>query len=259
MKEGIVRLQLHVCGLVVLGLLASSPVFAAIPLITDDTGTQGRTKFQLELSGEYGHHEEESVTNKNSELSATLTYGIVDPVDIILSIPYQAWHADDPESEARGSGLSDLAIEAKWRFYEKDGFSFAVKPGFTIPTGDAGKDLGNGKITYYLYFIASKEMNPWASHLNLAYIRNNNTGDDRKDIWHASLASTVDVMKNLKLAVDIGVGTNSENSSNTPPAYLLGGPIYSLAEDFDIGLGLKAGLTNPETDVAVRGGIADPF
>ncbi|MGE5300568.1 MAG: transporter [Acidobacteriota bacterium] len=184
MKEGIVRLQLHVSGLVVLGLLASSPVFAAIAFITDDTGTQGRAKF-----------------------------------------------------------------------YERDDFSFAVKPAFTIPTGDEGKDLGNGKITYCLYFIASKEMNPLAFHLKLDYIRNNNTGVDRKDIWHASLASTVDVMKNLKLAGDIGVETNFGNSSNTPPACLLGGAIYSLAENFDIGLGLKAGLTKPETDVAVGGGI----
>ena len=66
-------------------------------------------------------------------------------------------------------------------------------------------------------------------------------------------------MRNLKLVGDIGVETNPENSSNTPPAYLLGGAIYSLAENFDIGLGLKAGLTKPETDVAVRGGIAYRF
>jgi hypothetical protein len=259
LKEERVRLRLHICGLVVLGLLASGPVFAAIPLITDDAGTQGKGKFQLELSGEYGHDEGESATDKTSQLSATLTYGIIGPVDIVLSIPYQAWHTDGPGSETRGSGVSDLAIEAKWRLYERSGLSFALKPGVTIPTGDEGEDLGNGKMTCYLYFIASKEMDPWALHFNLGYIRNNNSEDDRENIWHASLASTVDVMKNLKLAGDIGVETNPESSSGTPPAYILGGAIYSVNENFDLGLGLKAGITKPEADIAVRGGITYRF
>ena len=233
--------------------------YAAIPLVTDDTGTQGKGKFQLELSGEYAHDKQESVTNKNSSFSATLTYGIADPVDIILSIPYQSWHADDSGSKTSESGFSDLAIETKWRFYEKEGLSFALKPGFTIPTGDDKKDLGNGKITYYLYLITSKEMNPWSFHLNLAYIRNENKEYDRKNMWHASLASTVEVVKNLKLVGDIGVESNPERSSSNPPAYILGGLIYSPRENFDIGLGLKGGLTKSETDVALRGGITWRF
>jgi len=240
-------------------LVTAGSAFAAIPLITDDTGTQGKGKFQLEFSCEYGHDSEERITAKTADLSATLTYGIIDPIDIVLSLPYQIWHSDDSESETRGSGISDLAIEAKWRFYEKEGLSLALKPGFTIPTGDEEKGLGAGKLTYYLYFIASKEINPWAFHINLAYIRNETKGDDRQDIWHASLASTVDLMKNLKLVGDVGVETNPESSSTTPPVYILGGLIYSLSENFDIGLGVKGGLTKPETDIAVRGGITWRF
>ena len=83
-----------------IGLLCSS-VYAAIPLITDDTGTQGKGKFQLELAGEYGHDKEEAVTNKNSDFSATLTYGVVDSLDIVLSVPYQFWHTDEKGSEAK--------------------------------------------------------------------------------------------------------------------------------------------------------------
>ena len=233
--------------------------YAAIPLVTDDTGTQGKGKFQLELFGEYAHDKQESVTNKDGAFSTTLTYGIADPVDIILTIPYQSWHSDDSGSKTNEGGLSDLAIETKWRFYEKEGLSFALKPGFTIPTGDDKKDLGNGKMTYYLYFITSKEVNPWSFHLNLAYIRNENKEDDRKDIWHASLASTIDVMKNLKLVGDIGVESNPERSSSNPPAYIIGGLIYSTIENFDIGLGLKGGLTKSEADIAVRGGITWRF
>ncbi|MDA8433788.1 MAG: transporter [Nitrospiraceae bacterium] len=259
MRKSVVRLQVQICLLAILIVPASNPVFAAIPLITDDTGTQGKGKFQLEVAGELGHDKEEPVTNRNSDLAAALTYGATETVDMVLAIPYSSWRSDDSGSVTRESGFSDLSVEAKWRFYEEKGLSLAVKPGLTIPTGDSDRDLGNGKMTWYLYLIASKEVNPWAFHLNLAYIRNNNTGDDRDDLWHASLATTVDVAKGLKIVGDLGVATNPEGSSDTPPAYVLGGVIYSVSENFDAGLGLKAGLTKPEADVAVRGGITYRF
>jgi hypothetical protein len=233
-------------------------LFAAIPLLTDDTGTQGKGKFQLELLGEYAHEREEIVSDKVAFLS-TLTYGIADPVDIAINIPYQFWRSSDSDLETTGSGLSDLAIELKWRFYEKEGFSLALRPGFTIPIGDDKKDLGSGMMRYYLIFITSKEMDPWSFHLNLAYIRNNNTGDDRTDLWHASFASTVEIVKKLKLVGEIGIESNPEPSSTNPPAYILGGLIWSPRGNLDLGLGVKAGLTNSETDIAIRGGITWRF
>lgn len=237
----------------------AGPAFAAIPLITDDTGTQGKGRFQIEVFGEYGHDRKETAANDNTDLAVTLTYGISAPVDLILNIPYQSWQTSSSDSRARGNGLSDRAIETKWRFYESRGLSFALKPGFTIPTGDEEKDLGSGKADYYLYFIASDEIEPWAFHVNLAYMRNNNRENDREAIWHASLASTVDVWKNVKIVGDTGVETNPESSSNNPPVYILGGLIYSPWETFDIGFGIKGGLTETEPDIAVRGGITWRF
>jgi hypothetical protein len=241
-----------------IGLFCST-VYAAIPLVTDDTGTQGKGKFQLELAGEYAHDKEEGVTNKDSTFSAALTYGLADTIDVVLAVPYQSLRSDEAGCRTRENGMSDLAIEAKWRLYEKDGLSLALKPGVTFPTGNDEKELGAGKMTYYLYFITSKEMAPWSFHLNLAYFRNENKGDDRKDIWHASAASTVEVMKGLKLVGDIGIETNPEAASGNSPAYILGGLIYSPAENIDIGLGVKGGLTKSETDIAVRGGVTWRF
>jgi hypothetical protein len=239
--------------------LTAGSSFAAIPLITDDTGTQGKGKFQVELFGEYGDDEEDRLTNKTSDLSATLTYGLIDPVDIVLSVPYQAWREDDSDSVIKGNGIGDLAVEAKWRFFESEGLSCALKPGTTIPTGNEDKGLGTGRTTYYLYLIASKEIETKTFHINLAYIRNENMVDERKDLWHASVAATVEVMKNLQLVADFGGETNPDRSSHTPPVYILGGLIYSPSENVDIGLGVKGGLTKPETDIAVSGGVTYRF
>ncbi len=240
-------------------LAAAEAAFAGIPLITDDTGTQGKGNFQFELFGEYGQDGEARVTTKTSDLSATLTYGIIDSADIILGIPYEAWRSNDSESVKKGSGIGDLSLEAKWRFYEKEGLSFAFKPGFTIPTGDEEKGLGAGRPTYHLLFVATEQMKPWEFDVNVGYLYNENSVGERKNIWSASLDGQLEVLKNLKLVLDAGVATNPDSSSNTPPVFILGGLIWSLRENLDIGMGVKGGLTKPETDIAVRGGITWRF
>jgi len=249
--------RLFLSAVIVLGTAGAA--FAAIPLITDDTGTQGRGNFQLELFGEYGHDREGIITTKTSDVSATLTYGLIETVDIVLGIPYQAWSSDNSESLVKGNGIADLSLEAKWRFYEKEGLSLALKPGFTIPTGDTEKGLGAGRPTYHLLFIATKQMKPWEFDMNVGYLYNENTAGERKNIWSASLDAQVEVVKDLKLALDVGLATNPDSSSDTPPAYVLGGLIWSLRENLDIGLGVKVGLTKPETDISVRGGITWRF
>jgi hypothetical protein len=232
---------------------------AAIPLVTDDTGTQGKGNFQLELFGEYGHDHEEILTTKTSDVSLTLTYGITEPVDIVLAIPYQAWRSEGSESGEEGDGIGDLSIEAKWRLYEKEGLSLALKPGLTIPTGNEEKGLGAGSPTYYVRLIATQVMRPWEFDMNVGYLHNSNATGERKNIWSASLDAQLEVVKNLKVALDVGVATNPDSSSDTPPVYILGGLIWSLRENLDIGLGVKSGLTSPETDISVRGGITWRF
>jgi len=244
----------------VLFALCATNSFAAIPLITDDTGTQGKGNFQLELFGEYGHEGEPVITTKTGNLSVTLTYGIIDAVDIILGIPYQAWSTSGSGSEsAKGDGFGDISLEAKWRLYEKDDLSFALKPGFTIPTGDADKNLGAGRPTYDLLLLATKKMKSWEFDMNIGYLYNENTAGDRKSIWSASVDAQYEIMKNLKLVLDTGIATNPDSSLDTPPVYILGGLIWSLRENLDIGLGVKGGLTKPETDISVRGGITWRF
>jgi len=246
-----------------------TPSFAAHPLITDDTGTQGKGKFLFELNGQTGHGAEKSgaeagtdVTAKEreTELKAALTYGVIDNVDVILTVPYQ-WKktevGDATISDA--SGIADISVEVKWRVFEKNGLSFAVKPVITIPAGDKDKDLGTGRVTGTMYLITTKEIDPWAFHLNLGYKRNENSVDERKDIWHASLAGEFKIMKKLKFVTNIGAERNTDKASDTNPAFVLGGFIYSMRENMDIDFGVKGGLNKAEADITYLAGIALRF
>ncbi|PIS38262.1 MAG: transporter [Nitrospirae bacterium CG_4_9_14_3_um_filter_53_35] len=239
--------------------LWSETAFASHPLITDDTDTQGKGKFQLEVNGEYAHEDEDGVTENATEIATMLSYGIADNIDIVLGIPYQDMRTKDPGTTSGESGIADTSLEFKWRFYEKDGLGFALKPGMTMPTGDDGKGLGAGKATYSLFFITTRELNPWAFHLNLGYRRNENKVDERNDIWHTSLAAEVEVMKDLKVVGNIGIERNPDKTSNTHPAFILGGLIYSISKSIAIDAGVKGGLNKPDTDLTLLAGITFRF
>jgi hypothetical protein len=252
-------------------LICLSYGFAAHPLITDDAGTQGKGKFQVEVNSEfnYDREKEEWVTTKETggEIGTILAYGILDNIDIVVGMPFQWFRVredNDLTTKNKESGISDLSLEVKWKFYEKEGLSFALKPGITFPTGKEKKGLGNGGPSYGLMFITTKELGPWAFHFNLGYTRNGyklreDKEANRKDIWHVSFASEVEVVKNLKLIGNIGMERNPEKTSSKHPAFILGGLIYSISENIDIDFGVKGGLNKPETDFTILSGIAFRF
>jgi len=242
----------------------SKIAYGAHPLITDDTGTQGTNKIQIEINSEYSIDNEKenrvSIKEKSVEVATILSYGISDNADIILGIPYQWFRIEENDlTVEKEEGLTDISLELKWRFFQKDGLSFALKPGITLPIGDEDKGLGTGKVTYKLFFITTKEIEPWAFHLNLGYIKNENKVNERKDLWHISLASEVEVTKGLKAVANVGIEKNSDETSNTHPAFILGGLIYSIIENIDVDFGIKAGLNKQEKDLTFLAGILFRF
>jgi len=245
-------------------LLSASPAFAAHPLITDDAGTIGGGNRQIELNSEYGHDRQHGagvLTEAGAgEIATSFSYGLSDAVDVVLGLPYQ-WASSEEDGVETGDeeGIGDTSLEVKWRFYEHNGLSLAVKPGLSLPSGNEEQGLGNGRATYGAMFITSREIAPWAFHLNLGYVRNENNTGDRKDIWHASLAGVVEVTATLKAVANIGVETNPNPAANTHPAFALAGFIWSVSDNLDLDLGVKGGLNEAETDITGMAGMALHF
>lgn len=259
------RLHKLVTGLLfAVMLIIPAESWAAHPLITDDAGTQGKGKFQLELNGQYDSDKEtvDGITTKTTggEMAATLSYGIVENVDLVLTLPYQWVKVEEGGLiTSDEDGISDVVLEAKWRFFEKSGYSLALKPGIIFPTGDDDKGLGTGRTGGHLFLVGSKELGAWAFHANLGYMRNENKSDEEKDLWHASLATTWEAVKNLKLVANIGIERNPDKSSSIDPAFAIGGIIYSVAKNVDLDCGVKYGLTSSETDWSLLAGVAIRF
>jgi hypothetical protein len=253
-------------GIGIIIMLVMLPVIAQAthPLITDDAGTQGKGKFQLELNSSYATEKEtiagSTVRTAESDLAANLTYGAAASIDVFIETPYTWWRAKN-DGVVLGSehGVSDVSVGAKWRFFEKDGLCFAVKPVITTATGDEGKGLGTGKTGYSVYLIATKEFEPAAIFLNLGYIRNENMADEEKDLWHVSLAGTYEVVKHLKLAANVGVEKNADKTADKDPAFGLVGLVYGLNDDLDLSFGIKYGLNDAETELTLLAGVTVRF
>lgn len=244
------------------------PAFAAHPLATDDAGTTGMMKFQLETSTEIGWDKESgngSVTKSNSQtLNAALTAGLLDSVDLVVCAPYTFQQIKTDGILVRdNSGFGDVTLAVKWRFLELGPVSMAVKPAVTLPSGNRNRDLGVGRPAYSGTLITTVEFKPVAIHANAGYSNqlylDRDKDGSRQDLWSFSLAGAVEVMKGLQLVAAVGMATNPDKANSTMPAFITGGTIYSVNDHLDLDLGLKGGLNAPEVDLALLAGITIKF
>ncbi len=240
--------------------LWSASLFAAHPLITEDTGTQGRGNFQLELTTEHAYEEEDGVRDTTVRTSAVLTYGILDNLDVLFTLPHRRISSEAADgSRTVEQGRADIGLDIKWRFYEQDNLSFALKPGLTMPTGDETKNLGTGKSTRSLYFITSYDAAPWEYHLSLGHIWNRNTLDQHESQRHLSVAAGRKLGENLKLVADYGIDSPTSKTTNLDTEFFVLGTIWNLRKNLDVDFGAKWGLTPPETDFTWLAGVTFRF
>jgi hypothetical protein len=243
----------------VLALLPAAPSFAAHPLITEDTDTQGRGNGQLELTVEYGHDEAADAEENAADFAGVLTYGLRDNLDLLLTIPYA--RADTLENGATRTvdGLGDVGLDAKWRFFEEGRLRVALKTGVTFATGDETQGLGAGKSNVGINLVASYDTAQWGFHLHFGHLRNRNVHDERDVIHHASIALTHMATDRLKLVADLGRFTAPDRSYDEDVRFLTLGAIYGATDKFDVDIGVKRGLSDPETDTTLELGIALRF
>jgi hypothetical protein len=218
-----------------LGSTLLYPAYAAHPLVTEDTGTQDQGNSQLETNTDF------SLANDGSDTrSAALTYsyGALKNLDIFVNTPLTL---------SAPSGINDVSLGAKWRFYENGPASLAFKPELLMPSGNADKGLGNGRASASLSLVGSYDAAPWAWHANLAVNINHyrlpaDQDANRSVLWRASLAVTHALSEQWKLVFDTGIARNRDSSSRLTPAYLLGGMIYSPAPSLDLDAGIRYGI-----------------
>lgn len=219
-----------------LAALLPTGALAYHPLVSDDTGTQGLGGNQLELGYDYARGKTAGVVDIGREVPFTYTRGLADNLDVFAGVS---------RITSPSAGWSNVGLGAKWRFYENEAakLSLAIKPEIILPisAADEAAGFGNGKTSYALTMILTKETSFGELHFNLAAERDNFDDDtitDRKNRYRASFAPVWAVAEQWKLALDLGLQTNPDSAEKSRMGYVELGVVYSPTEDFDLSLGI---------------------
>jgi hypothetical protein len=246
----------------------SSFGWAAHPFITDDTGTQGKGNWQLELQGDFFRSDRTADAGtgpveqkgKLNAFTSVLSYGILENLDIQLGLIHVSSRTTENGVVTEDtSGMSDSTVELKWRFYENDDFSLALKPGLTLPTGNEDKGLGTGKTSWGIALLATYEAEPWTFLGNIAYTRvrfkdAQAAAESRDDLWRASAGAAYALTGEVRLVGELGVRTaESRNDPFLPDRtsqFAMLGLIYSPTKKIDLDAGFRKNLNDAEFDKA---------
>jgi hypothetical protein len=206
-------------------LFAAPAAHAAHPLVTEDTGIQGKGGWQLELNADRFRDSGLQLTGTN----AVLTYGVAESADLQVG-------ASDIDSNG-GSGRSDTAISLKWRAWERDAWSFGFKPTVTLPTGDWRKGTGSGHASWNALAVASFEGEKWLFNAHAGVFQNNNTVGDPVSARQAAGAVLYRVTERLKPLVDYSYTNSGGEAAHTTTV----GFIYSPGKNLDLDVGARHG------------------
>ena len=221
-------------------------VLPAWALDTDDAGTVAKAGWELEVTADFARDKEAGVTSKERATGLGLTYGLTDNLDLGVGLG----HVDGEGAD----GLGDAEIGLKWRFYEKDGLSFAIAPSLSLPTGDDEKGLGTGKVGLGLNFIASKELGDgWNVHGNAAWAHVDFKDQAAKDasnldLWGFSAAVNKEIVEHLSAGSELGVSRSGDKAVDENPAFGAVEVVYAPSDAMEFTAGYRFGLNDVETD-----------
>lgn len=242
--------------LVAVCCLTPAAVFAAQqhPLLTDMAQTVEERKLEAETALEYSSNDENGDTKTVFKLEETITAGIVPKVDAFIKVPFSRVKAGTTES-----GFNDLTLGAKWNFMNVDKTALSVKPYLTLPVGDENKGLGAGKVGYGASLIASMEIDKRIAFdanvlLDHQEIKNANS----VNTFGGSVAGKFQATKELKALAEVAV-SKADTDGAKAQAVLTVGAIYEVAEDIDVDLGARLGLTKEAEDYVVLTGVTFKF
>jgi len=225
-----------------LAALACGPALAAHPFITEDPGTQGTGRIELEL-GAAARQGAPDVNGRETGFFPQLSLGVAPNVDLIaLGIVVRQAPAQRPT--LFGSG--DLLLDVKWRFHESDTLGLAVRAGVDLPTGDAESGLGSGRVGWHAIGIAGWTLGDYAVYANAAYAYTRQP-DTRANLGAFTVAVTRPDDAPLRAFVEAATFSNTDPANSQWPAVVRTGLIYTVNAWMDVDIGFQARLNRAAT------------
>jgi hypothetical protein len=227
------------CRVVAAWLIAAPAIdaHAAHPLISEDAGTQGRGRFELEL----GTSTTYDAGGRTFEFDPQLSYGVTDALDFIVRPSWFALSGDAVTDNGRRHGFGDSLVDFKWRFATVERTSFAVRAGISAPTAQQGIP-GNGGTAYHALMIATVNLPSLMITGDVGSLRVPSQPTTRRDQYRISAAAIYTMPAGVKWLVNAEAQSNADAERATWPAVLLAGMIVTATSFLDVDAGWQTRL-----------------
>jgi hypothetical protein len=122
--------------------------------------------------------------DRSGAASGELNYGCARETQCHVALPVAF---DRSSGGPLRTGLGDVELGVKYRFLDEDdsGWSAAVYPTVTLPTGDASRGLGNGRAQWLLPLWVQRSAGDWHWDAGVSWLANPAQG--ARDSWYAGL------------------------------------------------------------------------
>jgi len=221
--------------------LASTPVFAARPLITDDFYTVPQGNYEIEA----GYSSVQNPASAVNGLNLSVKRGFSPNFDLGIEVPY---------TTSSPSGLNDMYLHLKYSFWKKsedEGITGRVD--FKSNNGNISQGLGSGDNDYCLMLIYSKMIGDTKMHLNMGHVNVGlNAGLPTDDYFAYALAFEHPVWGGRG---DVVAEYVANNAVIPNPAFVQIGMRCLVAEGIKVDAGYGFGLNNNSTRNSLTAGI----
>jgi len=213
-------------------LLAPWAAFAAHPLQTEDTGTQGAANVEIENGFSRARFASTTLTTYQPQLSV----GVAGSVDAILQPALVRLQAPGRPAV---SGQGDTNLDGKWRFWESDAWSLALRAGVLAPTSRKDLGLPHGEVSEHALLVATWNGAPTTVHANLGLTRVPRAPGTRTSVAHVSAAVMQSIDDRWVVAADGELHQAPDPARKTWPGSLLGGVIWTARPGLDLDVGYR--------------------
>ncbi len=140
----------------------------------------------IELKYEFARKANFSTEAQIRKLNLETIYGINEDLALTLGIPQVTKSVRAPSGTRSESGVGDILLRTKWRFYRDDQFGavnqLAIIGGIKLPTGgrSGAVALGSGSTDFLAAFAAGRETRLWYYFADARYRLNTANGGDRQ-------------------------------------------------------------------------------
>lgn len=226
--------------------MQTAAAWAAHPFLTEDPGTQGKGRAELELG--FGVDQGDPTFGGRGLLfSPQISYGLAENVDFIVQ---GFWQSQSPAGAPAVRGIGNTLMDFKWRFYESDGpLSLGVRGGVDLPTGDDSTGIGGGQPGGHVLAIAGWQFPDFSVYANAGYARVRQPGM-RLNNGALSVAVSAPESAPLRTFIEAATYSNTDPAKTQWPALARTGVIYKVNGALDVDLGVQVRLNLSATRVS---------